>query len=176
MNSNNSKLNGRLNASPAAHQFFHRSATAYLYTTAATSLSWEWLVVTIAKTDWGCVAIIRFFHVLYFKPCVWTYRDVCGAVLTKRVVSIPVQCGCDSYFLRSATSHTAGAGAERHCFEREFWHLPRQKVQNRVWSSFKWSKIHSNDIRFFFNRLSERNCLNIRTYKYSLKSRLNRQI
>ncbi|KAK7148759.1 hypothetical protein R3I93_012944 [Phoxinus phoxinus] len=37
-----------------------------------------------------------------------------------------------SYFLRSATSHTEGA--ERHCFEWEIWHLPRQKheVKPRV--------------------------------------------
>lgn len=173
MNSNNSKLNGRLNASPAAHQFFHRSATAYLYTTAATSLNWEWLVVTIAKTDGGCVAIKRFFHVLYFKPCIWTYRDVCGAVLSVLCLfPYNVDVTATSWGALRHTQRERSASASNGTFGTYL--DKRYKIGSGAHSN-RWKSILMT-FAFFFYRLSERNCLNIRTYRYSLKSQLNRQI
>lgn len=106
-----------------------------IYTTTATSLNW--LVVTIAKTNRGCEAIERFFHALYFKPCIWTYRDVLVLFLLSVLCLFPYNVDM------TATSW----GALRHT-QRER-HAARERPNsngsiNRFWSSFKWSTIHSN--------------------------------
>jgi len=74
-----------------------------------------------------------------------------GAVLSQRVLSIPIQCGCDSYFLRSATSHTAG--------ERSATDLTSTKDTKQSLKLIQMVKIHSND------RLGREDIC-----KYSLKS------